>query len=166
MELLTYYIVGAFAVGAITFTTSQSGIFKEVRDWMGRLHPKIDDLIHCPWCSSFWGSVIFMFIAMFLADLPLFIISSYTWFNILVILFAFHAVTGFVHYILILAYAPIAKNEMARKQRRQQELAARIGSSVHHEDSEIQIAKGKRNLKFPEVKTGVEKKRLYNSLNR
>ena len=33
MELLIQYLVGVLAVGAATFTTSQSGVFKEVRDY-------------------------------------------------------------------------------------------------------------------------------------
>lgn len=98
-------IMLALAVSAISFTISFTSIFMGVREWISRIHPKLEELIHCPWCLSHYVALVAMFTA-----------GKYTGFiDFVAQWFAMICLSGLCHYVLLRAYKPVMENMMNRK---------------------------------------------------
>lgn len=110
--MIIHFLVIASAIGAITFTISVTSIFKWLRELLSKIHSKIDELIHCPFCLSFWITLILCF---FLKRENIFQVTKIFIIDYLVFIFAVMGVSGIFHYILLRAYEPVAKSMMYRK---------------------------------------------------
>lgn len=115
IDMETYFTLG-LACGAITFTTSTTSIFKWFRELLSKIHPKIEELVHCPWCSNFW---LVLLVVLTSNTTPVQVFDIY-WLNILVTIFLIMAFSGLLHYVLLLAYKPVAEASMMRLKEKMQ----------------------------------------------
>lgn len=104
MTGLNILILGLI-VGAVTFTTSTTSIMLWPRELLSKIHHKIEELVHCPWCTGFWLSI--LLVSTTTLELP----TLYKWAFLDVICnsFASLAISGLVHYVLLRAYEPVSK---------------------------------------------------------
>lgn len=109
-EIFNEIILAALCVAGISFTITVTSIFKWFRELLSKIHPKIEELVHCPWCFSHYVGLIMLLVS----DVNLVDVSIHTWFNFLVTWFAMIAINGLVHYVLVRAYEPVAKAMAAR----------------------------------------------------
>ena len=93
----------ALASASISYTVTTTGIFKYVREKVASLHPKIDELIHCPYC---FGHYVVLVIYFSIID-----VNSLSLLSILLELFAIVGIMGMIHYVLIRAYLPISQSK-------------------------------------------------------
>lgn len=91
------------ALASISFTLSSSGVFASIRQRLSKFHPKIDELIHCPYCMSHWIGVLFI---------PE--INGRNLISKLIGYFAMICISGLCHYVLLRAYEPVAKAKLQR----------------------------------------------------
>ena len=95
------------ANAAVSFTISWTSIFKGVRELVGSLHPKLDELIHCPYCLGHYTAIFMIWL-------------EGTWRSkldatILIYWFAIIGGTALCHFVMLRAYKPVMKAEMSRK---------------------------------------------------
>lgn len=88
-------VIIALAVSAITFTVTTTSIFSWVREQVSRIHPKIEELIHCPWCLSFYVTL--------------------CWTRNVTFVFAIMTISGLCHYVLLRAYEPVQQASARRE---------------------------------------------------
>lgn len=95
------------ANAAVSFTISWTSIFKGVRGLVGSLHPKLDELIHCPYCLGHYTALVLMLIegSYYQQGLERAILH---WFTIV-------GGTALCHFVMLRAYKPVMKAEMSRK---------------------------------------------------
>jgi len=105
MMIMFNLLVLGLIVGAVTFTTSTTSIFGWFRELVSKIQPKIEELIHCPWCSGFWLSLLMVGTA----DLPWIHVFKVPLLNLLCTTFAVLAIAGPLHYVLLRAYKPVAE---------------------------------------------------------
>lgn len=110
------YIALGLLCGAVTFTTSTTSIFKGVRELLSKIHPKVDELVHCPWCSNFWLSLIILTTSSW----PLLNVFKYYYLDLFCTVFLVCAISGLLHYVLLRAYAPVAEAMMMRHREKEQ----------------------------------------------
>lgn len=116
MDIIFIYIVIAFAVSSITFTISVTSIFLEIRELISKIHPKLEQFIHCPWCQSFW----LILIILLTSDINLINIYDIYILNLFITIFSIYSVVGLIHYVLLRTYKPINENMMMRNREKQQ----------------------------------------------
>ena len=111
MDIFLILVAVAVASASISHTMTSSPLFESIRESLGSLHPKIDGLVHCPWCT---GHYIALFIICILYEhilyLPInvFIHSILNWFTVVGLMSIFH-------YVIIRAYDPVAKAAARRE---------------------------------------------------
>lgn len=98
-------IIAAFACASISFTICITSIFKEVREIISLAHPKLEELIHCPWCLGHYIVLGYVLLLKPYESPEGFLIS---WFSIV-------GMMGCIHYVLLRAYEPVAKMMIRRK---------------------------------------------------
>ena len=98
-------LIAALCCGSISFTITFTSLFKPLRDWIGSFHPKLDELIHCPWCFNHYVVFVYMIV----------VVDLYGILDFLVHWFAIIGLGGIVHYVLLRAYEPVAKALTSRK---------------------------------------------------
>jgi hypothetical protein len=97
-------ILLTFACAGISFTITTTSIFKWLREIISDIHPKLEELIHCPWCLNHYISFIFL-----LAWTDVGVVSFIVyWFGVI-------GAGGIIHYILLRAYKPVARSMTQRK---------------------------------------------------
>lgn len=109
------YLFAALCIAAVSHTIAFTSIFKGVRELVSRLHPKLEELIHCPWCLSHYVAAFVLFTSN---DLPYVQFSDNVFINFMFTWFAFVAISGLCHYVLLRAYEPVAKAMMLREQQK------------------------------------------------
>lgn len=96
----------SFVVTSISFAVTVTSIFKPLREWLSKLHPKVEELIHCPFCFGFWVTVVVVgYVEYRSMDLLPMILE----------VFAVLGVTAVLHYPVLRAYEPIHKMLMQRQ---------------------------------------------------
>ena len=115
-SLLLYIIFVGLGCGVISHTVTFTSIFKPLRERLGAFHEKLDELLHCPFCFNMWVTIVVVLATPgeFLVNLQIFSWSSILWIFLLSI-FSAQAVAGLLHFVLIRAYTPIAKQQARRK---------------------------------------------------
>lgn len=108
--MLATYIILILAVTAISFTVAVTSIFSWLRELVSKIHPKLEELIHCPWCLSHYILLGFMLIS----DLSIINITYITVIDYLLMWFACLTIIGLLHYVLLRTYEPIAKQMTMR----------------------------------------------------
>jgi len=105
MITMNELILIAFATAAVSFTISVTTIFNWLRELVSPISGKVEELIHCPWCLGHYISFVGMCFFREYTDVLTFIIE---WFAVI-------ALMGVLHYILLIAYTPIAV-QMAKRE--------------------------------------------------
>lgn len=99
-------IIAALCCAGISFTITTTSIFKFLRDWVSDIHPKLDELIHCPWCFNHYVVLSYLFLTTDFAESN-FVGFMTAWFTVV-------CLGGCIHYILLRAYEPVAKATAVR----------------------------------------------------
>lgn len=95
----------SLCIACVSYTIAVSGVFKPVREYASGFHPKIDELIHCPYCVSHYVA----FIMWIIIGIDVFTIMY------LVDVFASIALSSLCHYVMLRAYEPLSKLAAQRK---------------------------------------------------
>jgi len=111
MNSLLYCFVVALCACSISFTITTTSMFMWLRELISKIHHKLEELIHCPWCL---GHYVVLTI-MLCTKSTLLNVSDFVIFNFLFTWFTIITLMGFGHYILLRAYAPVAEAMMARE---------------------------------------------------
>ena len=94
----------ALCCGGISFTITTTSMFKSFREWISNIHPKLEELIHCPWCLGHWITIGFL---LFTPKINL--ITGNSLVNYLLVLFSIISLEGLLHYVLLRSYEPVAR---------------------------------------------------------
>lgn len=97
------------AVAAISYTVSFTSIFAGLREKVER-HTPFGELIHCPYCLSHYVA----FIIMLFID-PFFDFCANPVINFIISWFAVIGGVALAHYIMLLAYIPVAQAGLERR---------------------------------------------------
>lgn len=97
------------ACAGISFTVTVTSIFMPLREAVSKLHPKLEELIHCPWCLNHY--VTFAVVAI---TQPEELERQGLWAYFL-ICFAVIAASGVIHFVLLRAYEPVSRAMLQRK---------------------------------------------------
>lgn len=106
-------ILLALCLSTVTFTISSTGIFEPVRKLLSKIHLKVEELIHCPFCLSHWVVIFFSFF-FYNAIEPEPILGIY-WFDFIVNAFAIICISAVIHFVLLRAYKPVGEAMMRRE---------------------------------------------------
>lgn len=100
----------ALCCGGISFTITTTSIFKSLREYVGGLHKKLDELIHCPWCLGHWVTVMYL-----LTFGTIFHPVNKPIADFFINLFIIVSLEGLLHYVLLRAYEPVGGYLVQRK---------------------------------------------------
>lgn len=104
-EVLSVWLV----IASISYTIAWTGIFEPVREVLGRIHPKVDSLLHCPYCLSHWVAAAVLGVLG-----PEYWLIGYNVVSFLITVFAATGFSGLAHFVMLRAYEPVAKREVTR----------------------------------------------------
>ena len=97
-------------VASVSFTVAVTSIFQPVRRIVSGWHPKLEELIHCPYCLGHYiAFALMLFVRMPLEFSDVFLISY------LASSFAVMGMVALMHFFIVRAYQPIAEMEDIRK---------------------------------------------------
>lgn len=97
-------------VASISFTITVTSIFEWFRELLSLIHPKVEQLIHCPYCL---GHYITIFIVLF-TDKYVIFTGNYIY-DVILTIFCVMGTVAVLHYIILRAYEPIAKIHAMRE---------------------------------------------------
>lgn len=103
-------------VASVSFTISVTSIFKPVRTVLSKIHPKVEELAHCPYCLGHYVA----FILLSFVELPVQFSGSF-WISYFSSAFAVMGMVALMHFFIVRAYQPIMEMEAIRKQLEMQE---------------------------------------------
>src|SRR5690606_6961353 len=103
-------ILISLAVAAISFTITITSIFEGLRKLLSKIHQKIDELVHCPWCLGHY----IMLVVLLLCKDAVIPLNSSLIISFIINWFSCIAIMGIVHHILLRAYEPVTKMKMLR----------------------------------------------------
>lgn len=105
-------IAVALCVAAISFTVTITSMFKWLLELLSKIHPKVEELIHCPWCFGHWVT----FAILLTASKVRLLAVTDTWFyNFMFTAFVVMGMAGLVLYVLLRAFEPVLKAMLARQ---------------------------------------------------
>jgi len=113
-------LVLSLFLSGVSFTISITGIFKGFRELISKIHPKIEELIHCPYCLSHW--ILFILVFSMYSRFEIIKIFDVYFIDLMIYLFAVISFSGIIHWILLRAYDPVIKLEAMRKMEKMQNL--------------------------------------------
>lgn len=119
-------ILIALASAGVSFTITWTSIFSSLRKRVAKIHPKLDELIHCPWCLNHYVSLVAMVCVGGSLGVIDFIV---TWAAIV-------AFGGLVHSILLTAYEPVQKEEVRRRIENTEETLRYFNSSEENQPTD------------------------------
>ena len=99
MTILLLVMISLASAG-ISFSITQAVMFMGLRRVISKIHPKLDQLIHCPWCTGHY--VVLVWISILFRHTLLFEISPLLHF--LLNWFTCVSLMGLFHYIILVTY--------------------------------------------------------------
>ena len=114
MENYEYVIFVALCAASISYTICCTSIFKPFREWLSPFHPKLEELIHCPYCFSHYVILTIMFTTKNITEY-LFPISQFVVYDFLFTWFCIVCAASLLHYIMLIAYKPVMDYMTNRK---------------------------------------------------
>ena len=107
-------IIISLFISSVSFTISVTSIFEWLRRLVSTIHPKLEELIHCPYCLSHW--ILFLFLAINYGKFePVNILKEEYIMNFTVSIFAIICISAIVHYVLLRAYEPVLRMMLLKK---------------------------------------------------
>ena len=80
-----------------------------MRELFSRIHPKVEQLFHCPYCLGHWITFVSLFVLPVRASL-----SENTIIDFLATAFCVMGMVAVLHFVILRAYEPIQKMELQR----------------------------------------------------
>lgn len=118
---MNYLILVAVALcsATISFTITTTSMFTWFREGVSKLGVnKLEELVFCPWCFSHYVTLIILLTSKNVSTLN---VTTGKFYNFMFTWFAIQAVIGLLHYVLLRAYEPVAKQMAYRHQKKQKE---------------------------------------------
>lgn len=109
-------LVLAFITASVSFTIAVTSIFNFLRVAVSKLHPKLDELIHCPYCLGHYIAIGLLLITGCGLN-----ITGWLLIDFALTVFAIMGMTACLHYVILRAYEPVQKAEMMRAKERSQQ---------------------------------------------
>lgn len=107
--MIDYIIFVSLCAACISYTISCAGIFEPLREWVSPLHPKIEELIHCPYCLSHYVVATIMLTTSNVKEVLIYITGNIIY-DFLFTLFVIVCIVALLHFVMCRAYAPVAEN--------------------------------------------------------
>lgn len=104
-------VCSIFVSAAISFTITTTSVFEWLRELVAKIHPKMEQLIFCPWCLNHYVVATMLLVL----DIDLVDISNYYIIRFLFTLFLIVGAAGILHYVLLRAYTPVISMMVERK---------------------------------------------------
>lgn len=114
MSSIMYIGMVALCVASISYTICYTSIFKWLREWISPLHPKLEELIHCPYCFAHYVTLVVMFTTKNVSSY-LIPITGLIWYDFLFTWFCIICVVSLLHSIMLIAYKPVIEFVTNRK---------------------------------------------------
>lgn len=104
------FILIMLVTTGVSFTFCVTSIFNPVREFLAKIHPKVEELVFCPYCMSHYIAASLLLVCNY----------SYDFTNILILdflftVFAITCITAILHYPMLRTYEPVAKVMLSRK---------------------------------------------------
>lgn len=120
------------AIASVSFTVTRTGIFEWLRELVSPIHPKVEQLFHCPYCLGHW--ITFVVLLIVPKTYLIQIVPSVV-FNFFFTTFVIMGLAGLLHYVLLRAYDPVAETMKMRNRERQMKLMEQMAE----EEKEYEI---------------------------
>ena len=114
MDIIVYIILVALCAASISYTISYTSIFLGFREWISKLHHKLEELIHCPYCLCHYVILTIMFTTNDISS-KLVPITNNIVYNFLFTWFCIVCITSLLHCVMLIAYRPVIKYMTDRK---------------------------------------------------
>lgn len=114
MTTIEYMMFVALCAASISYTICCSGIFMPLREYVSKWHPKIEELIHCPYCLCHYVIFTIMVTTRNIKGL-LIQVTGILLYDFLFTLFAIVCMTSLMHCIMLIAYKPVMRYMADRK---------------------------------------------------
>ena len=101
-----YLLAVSLCTASISYTICYASIFKFFRELVSKIHIKVEELIHCPYCFSHYVILAIMFTTKNITSY-LIPITQNNVYNFIFTWFCIVTITSLLHYIMLLAYRPI-----------------------------------------------------------
>lgn len=108
LGMIDYIVFVALCAACISYTICCAGIFKPLREWVSPIHPKIEELIHCPYCLSHYVVLVIMLTTSNVKEVLIYITGNVIY-DFLFTLFTIVCIVALLHYVMCRAYAPVAE---------------------------------------------------------
>lgn len=107
----------ALCCGSISFTLTTTSMFKSWREWMSKFHPKLDELVHCPWCLGHWITGIIIVLIDLDPHGHIILLDMFTnrGMNLLFTIFVVVGIQAPFYYIVLRAFEPVGRYLAQRK---------------------------------------------------
>ena len=102
----------ALSAASISYTISSTSIFGWLRKFISNKLPKLETLIHCPYCLGHYIVAILMYIIETSNYFYYTVIITFTniyWIDCIISWFALIGLMSLFHFIILLAYKPVAE---------------------------------------------------------
>lgn len=103
--------VAALVCSGVSFTITTTSIFAGFRELVSRIHPKLEELIFCPWCLSHYIA----FAMLSFLKVPVVEVTGLWFLDALFTTFAIVTLSGLLHFVLLRAYKPVSETMAQRK---------------------------------------------------
>ena len=96
----------ALCAACISYTICCTSIFKSMREWLSKFHPKLEELIHCPYCFSHYVILTIMLTTENIGS-HLVVVSNYLIYDFIFTWFCIVCITSLLHYVMLRTYKPV-----------------------------------------------------------
>jgi hypothetical protein len=107
-------VVLAFAVASISFTISVTSIFGWLREAVSSIHPKLEELIFCPYCLGHYIALVVLLTTGAYDSVFTDTINNVA-VRFLLIWFSVMGMVAVLHAVMLVAYKPVAETMSYRK---------------------------------------------------
>lgn len=104
-------IVISVCIASISFAITTTSIFEWLRHTASKIHPKIEELIHCPYCLSYWITFA-MYIPLY--GMEVVAISGNYFYDFVINLFTIPGLSALMHFVMLRAYEPVTRRKLRK----------------------------------------------------
>lgn len=103
---MEYILLVALCAACISYTICCTSIFKPMRELISKIHPKLEELIHCPYCFSHYVILTIMLTTENIGR-HLVVVSNYLIYDFIFTWFCIVCITSLLHYVMLRTYKPV-----------------------------------------------------------